>query len=203
LARQRRAVAASIFADGLASLDPDCLDCLLYLFVLPHLPLMCEHRSGYLRSRATSATSFRGIRPTSIRSSRFEYRMYISSFSLQPPRHCLTAICCAPSGLTVSTIDLFRFSVGRAVHTSLCSPGIGESGARARLASRTIVHCYILVAIGARIPRPESSPPWSLLLLARQRRARPRRPSLARPIPIALDCTPYIECLVFYSSPST
>ena len=35
-------------------------------------------------------------------------------------------------------------SSGRAVHTSVCSPGTGESGARARLASRTAVRCDFL-----------------------------------------------------------
>jgi hypothetical protein len=52
----------------------------LYLFTPSHPPFVCEHRLGYLRPRAAYATSFRaagvpGIRPMSIHSSRFEYRM--------------------------------------------------------------------------------------------------------------------------------
>jgi hypothetical protein len=33
--------------------------------------------------------------------------------------------------------EYWIFFVGRAIHTSMCSPGIGESGTRARLAFRT------------------------------------------------------------------
>ena len=42
----------------------------------------------------------------------------------------------------------------------LPSHGTGESGARARLASRTVVRCYFLVAIGARMT--PISPPYPL-----------------------------------------
>jgi hypothetical protein len=67
--------AASLLDDNPATLDSDCLSSFLYLFAPLHPPLICEDRSGYLRSRAIYATSFRGIKPTSIHSSRFEYRM--------------------------------------------------------------------------------------------------------------------------------
>ena len=56
-------------------LDSDCLSASLCLSVLSHLPFLCEHRSGYLRSRAVYTISFRGIRPSSIHSPRCEYRV--------------------------------------------------------------------------------------------------------------------------------
>jgi hypothetical protein len=74
LARERRAASVSLFLDCLR-LDSDCLYSFLCLFVLLHLPLLCEHRSGYLRSRTACAISFRGINTTSIHSSRCEYRV--------------------------------------------------------------------------------------------------------------------------------
>jgi hypothetical protein len=44
-------------------------------------------------------------------------------------------------GKSRSSAHLFQFSVGRAVHSSVCSPGTGVSGARARFALWTIVRC--------------------------------------------------------------
>src|ERR1700722_19961834 len=97
-----------------------------------------------------------------------------------------------------STDYLFRFSVGRAVRTSMCSPGTGESEARLRLASRTGVRCHILWQIvrESRTTGPdrplETRPVDRQALLARQRRGGSRNPGFRR---LSLDCA-----VVFFSS---
>jgi hypothetical protein len=75
------------------------------------------------------------------------------------------------------------FFVGRAVRTSLYSPGTGESGARARLALRTAVRCYIRVANqNARQTRSSTG------------RASPKR--LSRPLLSLSDCAPLDDLVV-------
>jgi hypothetical protein len=60
------------------------------------------------------------------------------------------------------------FSVGRAVRTSMCSPGTGESEARLRLASRTVVRCHILWQIARESTTTDHISPLETRPVARQ-----------------------------------
>ncbi len=70
----------------MAAIYFDCPYSFLYLFVPPHPPLMSEHRSGYLRQRASSATGFRGINRSIDRSAALPFRVLTLKYRSLRPR---------------------------------------------------------------------------------------------------------------------